>query len=81
MSILKLREKFLAALKADPPPVPRAFELKEETVGPWLLKHFTDEDMKILEELEHESGEEAVAIYLHGVFMDAGICHAARKVK
>ena len=81
MGLLELRERFMSALKVDPPPVPRVFELKEENIGPWLARHFSDEDMSMLEDLEHSSGEESVARLLHGVFVEAGLCHATRKVK
>jgi hypothetical protein len=81
MGILQLREKFLDTLKTDPPPVPKSFELKEESIGPWLARHFTDEDMAMLEDLEHTSGEESVARLLHGVFVEAGLCHPTRRVK
>ena len=81
MGIQEVRERFLAALKADPPPVPRKFELTEENLGPWLAEHVADKDLAVLEQLEKSGGDEAVWQFLHGLFVEAGLCHPTRLVK
>jgi uncharacterized protein (DUF2236 family) len=70
----QVRRKFVTLMREDPPPP--IMGLPREPLAPifdrWVARHFDQDEVAVLFELEHQYGEEALADWFAEVLVEAG---------